>query len=303
EILADFIHRNSNRKNQPFIKVGLSAIPAELLESELFGHEKGPYTGAAGEKKGLFELADTGSIFLDDIDDFPLSLQSKLLRVLESREMMRIGAEKPIQIDVRLITASKVDLKKLVDEGRFRPDLYYRINVVPVNIPPLRERTDDIPSLVNYFIKRYAEEKNISVTTEAMAALINYHWPGNVRELKNVIHRTVLFCKSMIHAENLPKEVLSFNRINSIINSCQKCLVTHKLSFREAVSCLEANLIRQSLDHLNGNKLAAAKFLSLPPSTLNDKIKKYGLESDNRICYANETNVREDVPGDKNTFK
>ena len=211
ELFAEFIHHNSNRKNQPFIKVGLSAIPAELLESELFGHEKGAYTGAAGEKKGLFELSNRGSLFLDDIDDFPFSLQSKLLRVLESREMMRIGGEKSIPIDVRLITASKVDLKILVDKGKFRADLYYRINVVPVNIPPLRERVDDIPPLVDYFIERFAGERRISVDTEALDALKKYQWPGNVRELKNIIHRTVLFCNSAIHLENLPGDIVSYN--------------------------------------------------------------------------------------------
>ena len=136
ELLAEFIHRNSNRKNEPFIKVGLSALPAELLESELFGHEKGAYTSAASEKKGLFELANRGSLFLDDIDDFPFILQSKLLRVLEEREIMRIGAEKTIPVDVRLITASKLDLKNLVDEGKFRADLFYRINVVPIKSAP-----------------------------------------------------------------------------------------------------------------------------------------------------------------------
>jgi transcriptional regulator with GAF, ATPase, and Fis domain len=284
EILAEYIHRNSNRNIQPFIKVGLSSIPSELLESELFGHEKGAFTGAAGEKKGLFELADRGSIFLDDIDDFPLPLQSKLLRVLESREIMRIGAEKSIQIDVRLITASKVDLKKLVETREFRADLFYRINVVPVSIPALRERIDDIPSLVEYFIKRYSGGKEISVEPEALDVLKNYQWPGNVRELKNVIHRTVLFCNSQIHAKDLPDEILSYSPVKTIVKSCIQCLVNQKISFRDVVSCLESNLIQQALNRYKGNKLSAAKLLNLPVSTLNDKIKKYRLEINKNYC-------------------
>ena len=149
EIIAEYIHRTSPRSQRPFVKIGLSAMPADLLESELFGHEKGAYTSASHEKKGLFEIANTGTLFLDDIDDVPIQIQTKLLRVLESREMMRIGGTKPIPIDVRIITASKVDLKELVNKKIFRADLFYRINVVPVKIPPLRERRDDIPPLVD----------------------------------------------------------------------------------------------------------------------------------------------------------
>lgn len=290
EILADYIHRNSNRNNKPFIKVGLSSIPAELLESELFGYEKGAFTGATNEKKGLFELANEGSIFLDDIDDFPVCLQSKLLRVLESGELMRIGSEKPVFIDVRLITASKVNLKNLVDAGKFRADLYYRINVVPVNIPPLREHADDIPLLIDYFIQRYAGDRYITVSPEAMETLKSYVWPGNVRELKNVVKRLVLFCRSQITNEDLPKEIFEFNYKNEIINSCVKSLISRKISFREVVNCLEANLIKQTLEKFNGNKLAAAKFLSLPASTLNDKIKKYKLDIGKYICVNNHNN-------------
>ena len=182
EIFAEYIHRTSNRAENPFVKIGLSALPVDLLESELFGYEKGAFTSAATEKKGLFEIADSGSIFLDDIDDVPLQIQTKLLRVLESRELMRIGGTTPIPIDVRLITASKVDLKELVNRGIFRSDLFYRINVVPVNVPPLRERRDDIPALVEYFLKHFQPEKNLGISPEALKILINYSWPGNVRE-------------------------------------------------------------------------------------------------------------------------
>jgi len=286
ELFAEFIHHNSNRNIQPLIKVGLSAIPVGLLESELFGHEKGAYTGASDEKKGLFELANRGSIFLDDIDDFPFALQSKLLRVLESRVIKRIGGEKSIPVDVRLITASKVDLKTLVDLGKFRADLYYRINVIPVNIPPLRERVDDIPHLINYFVERYGGDRKISLDPMALEALKNYQWPGNVRELKNIIHRTVLFCNSNIHIENLPGDIVSYNPYAGLTRSCLNCLITHKISFKDVVNCFEANLINQALSQFKGNKIAAAKFLDLPASTLNDKIKKYKLEKRKDICYA-----------------
>ena len=283
ELLAEFIHRNSNRKNEPFIKIGLSSLPAELLESELFGHEKGAFTGAAGEKKGLFELANRGSIFLDDIDDFPFRLQSKLLRVLEEREIMRIGAERTIPVDVRLITASKMNLKKLVDEGKFRADLFYRINVVPVNLPPLRQRIDDIPELVNHFIERFGNNKNILVTPDALRVLKKYNWPGNIRELRNVIHRTVLFCNSKIDVEDLPVEIATNTYPDNIISSCLECFITNKISFNDVVKCLEVNLIRQALKQCGGNKLSAAKLLSLHPSTFNDKMKKYKSELGNNI--------------------
>ena len=170
ELFAEFIHRASPRSQQPFVKVGLSALPHELLESELFGHERGAFTSASSEKKGLFELANTGSIFLDDIDDFPLALQSKLLRVLESQELMRVGGGTPIAVDVRLITATKVDLRELVDSGRFRSDLYYRINVVPVTIPPLRERPGDILPLAEFFLKRYAPQRSFSFPPDATSS-------------------------------------------------------------------------------------------------------------------------------------
>jgi len=280
ELLAEFIHRNSNRKEEPFIKVGLSALPAELLESELFGHEKGAYTSASNEKKGLFELANRGSLFLDDIDDFPFVLQSKLLRVLEEREIMRIGGERTIPVDVRLITASKLDLKNLVDEGIFRADLFYRINVVPINLPPLRQRIDDISALVNYFIERFAGERIITITPDAIEALMNYRWPGNVRELKNIIHRVVLFCDSEIQVKDLPNEIVSYNHNNEIIQSCQNCLITHKMSFKDTINCLEANLIREALNQCSGNKLAAAKLLEMPASTFNDKLTKYKSETE-----------------------
>ena len=278
ELFAEYIHRTSPRAMQPFVKVGLSALPSELLESELFGHERGAFTSASAEKKGLFELATNGSIFLDDIDDFPLPLQSKLLRVLESRELMRIGGQTSIPVDIRLITASKNDLKELVKKGLFRADLYYRINVVPVIIPPLRERSEDIPLLINHFLLRFAPEKQFTVNQETLRSLINYEWPGNIRELRNVIQRISLFASEEITMHDLPVEIREENPITSISKACHHCLVNENMTFDEVMNCLESNLIKQAMTESNGNRTNAARRLGINLSTFRDKLKKHGLE-------------------------
>lgn len=278
ELIAEYIHRTSPRQLQPFVKVGLSALPAELLESELFGHEKGAFTSASTEKKGLFELADTGSIFLDDIDDFPLHLQSKLLRVLESRELMRIGGHTSIPIDVRLITASKIDLKELVERGLFRADLYYRINVVPITIPPLRDRRDDIPLLTDHYLQKFIPERKITVEPEALRALINYHWPGNIRELRNAVQRISLFINERIHLQDLPKEIREENPVDFLLKACNKCFIDGQMTFEQITACLEINLIRQAMKQADGNRSVAAKALGMNLSTFRDKLKKYEIE-------------------------
>jgi transcriptional regulator with PAS, ATPase and Fis domain len=277
EIFAEYIHQTSERAQNPFVKIGLSALPVDLLESELFGHEKGAYTTAMSDKKGLFEIANTGSIFLDDIDDVPLSIQTKLLRVLESRELMRVGSTTPIPIDVRLITASKVDLKNLVERGIFRADLFYRINVVPINIPPLRERTDDIPTLIEHFLKKYSRNRTINVSIPALKAFLSYSWPGNVRELKNVIQRLSLFVGNEIMLDDLPQEVKTGNPVDFLIKACNKCYLEDSMNFDQIVKCLEHNLINASLNKSNGNQSQAAKTLGLSLSTFRDKMKKYGI--------------------------
>ena len=280
ELVAEYIHRTSSRSMQPFVKIGLSALPAELLESELFGHEKGAFTSASTEKKGLFELADTGSIFLDDIDDFPLHLQSKLLRVLESRELMKIGGHTSIPIDVRLITASKIDLKELVERGLFRADLFYRINVVPVTIPPLRDRREDVPLLIEHYLQRFAPDKTITVSPDAMRALIQYHWPGNVRELRNTIQRMSLFVTKEIGIQDLPKEIREENPIDYLLKACNRCFVDGNMTFDQITACLESNLIRQAVRQADGNRSIAAKALGMSLSTFRDKMKKYDIEID-----------------------
>jgi transcriptional regulator with PAS, ATPase and Fis domain len=279
ELFAEYIHATSTRATNPFVKIGLAALPPELLESELFGHDKGAYTSASSEKKGLFELAHTGSIFLDDIDDFPLPLQSKLLRVLESRELMRVGGTVPIPVDVRLITASKVDLKELVARSMFRPDLYYRINVVPLVIPPLRSRSQDIPLLVGHFLRGFASDRSILVDDDAMHALLRYSWPGNIRELRNTVQRMTLFVKDRIRLSDLPPEIREENPLDLMIKACNRCFAEDKMSFDDVVACLETNLIRRALAESKGNRTHAAKLLGMNLSTLRDKLKKYNLDA------------------------
>jgi transcriptional regulator with GAF, ATPase, and Fis domain len=279
ELFADYIHRASPRSDRPFVKIALSAMPHDLLESELFGHERGSFTSAVSEKKGLFELAHTGSLFLDDIDDVPLPTQSKLLRVLESQEVLRVGGSATIPIDVRLIAASKVSLKEMVEHGSFRADLYYRINVFPVQIPPLRERREDLPLLVKHFMNRFAPGKALSVSPEALEALIHYDWPGNVRELRNIMQRLTLFATREINLQDLPLELHDGHPVDLLVKACTKCFMEESLQFNDVISCLEVNLLKQALQETGGNRSQAAKFLGLSLSTLRDKLKKYGLEN------------------------
>jgi transcriptional regulator with PAS, ATPase and Fis domain len=256
-------------------------MPAELLESELFGHEKGAFTSASQEKKGLFEIAHTGSIFLDDIDDVPLQIQTKLLRFLESREMLRIGGTVPIQVDVRLITATKLDLIELVNKKLFRADLFYRINVVPIKIPPLRERRDDIPLFIEYFLKHYKPEKEISLSNESLFALVSYSWPGNVRELKNLVHRISLYVDDKITFDDLPPEIRNENPIELLLKACNKCYIEGTMNFDQVVKCLESNLLAEALRKSKGNQTQAAKSLGLSLSTFRDKRKKYKIPCEN----------------------
>jgi transcriptional regulator with GAF, ATPase, and Fis domain len=279
ELFADYIHRSSPRSEKPFVKIALSAMPHDLLESELFGHERGAFTSATGEKRGLFELAHTGSLFLDDIDDVPQSIQTKLLRVLESHEVMRVGGTTTIPIDVRVITASKADLRDLVSRNLFRADLYYRINVFPVEIPALRDRREDIPILVKHFLERFAPGKRLTISPQAQRALINYSWPGNVRELRNITQRVALFAEDEIGLKDLPPEVNNGSPIELLVKACSQCFVDDSLSFTQIVACLETNLLRQALKEAAGNRTQAARALGLSLSTLRDKLKKYGLEN------------------------
>jgi len=274
EVFADYIHRLSNRGQNPFVKIGLAALPPDLLESELFGFEKGSFTNADHQKKGMFELADSGSIFLDDIDDTPLKTQSKLLRVLESGEVRHIGGTNPIPVDVRLICASKLEIKDLVDQNLFRQDLYYRINIVQIRIPPLRERKEDIPLLIDHFIKRFGHEKDLKISSAALDHLTNYNWPGNVRELRNVIQRASLFAEDEIKVSDLPDDYLQFDEIDRLVKACQNCFSTGKMPYQTVMQCLETRLLKEALEGAKGNQSEAARKLGMKLSTFRDKLKK-----------------------------
>ncbi len=277
EVFADYIHRLSNRGQNPIVKIGLAALPTELMESELFGFEKGAFTNADHSKKGMFELADTGTIFLDDIDDSPLNIQAKLLRVLESNEVRHIGGTKAIPVNTRLISASKVEIKDLVEVKLFRQDLYYRINTVQLRIPPLRDRKEDIPLLVKHFLKRFARVKELDIRNDALQVLMDYKWPGNVRELRNVIQRASLFTEDVIKVSDFPDDFAKFSDTEKIINACHKCYASGEMSMKEVVECLEKKIITEAIIDARGNQSEAARNLGLKLSTLRDKIKKFDI--------------------------
>ncbi|MGD8782383.1 MAG: sigma-54 dependent transcriptional regulator [Ignavibacteria bacterium] len=281
EIFAEYVHQHSLRKDKPFVKISLSALPEDLLESELFGHEKGSFTSAYNVKKGLFEIANHGSIFLDDIDDVPLSIQTKLLRVLESYELLRVGGTTPIPVDVRLITASKIDLRILIEKGKFRSDLYYRVNVVPVKIPPLRQRCNDIEPLAYHFFKIYASNRDIDITSSALNAMMAYSWPGNVRELRNLIQRLSLFAEDRITIDDLPVEMRSGKPEDILVKACHNCLFEKEIGLEEVMHCLEKKLLIEAIEKAKGNQTKAAQKLKLSLSTFRDKIKKYNITPTN----------------------
>ena len=274
ELVARALHYNSDRSQNPFIAVNCGAIPENLLESELFGHAKGAFTDAIRTKKGLFAEADGGTLFLDEIGDLPGQLQVKLLRVLQDGEIRRIGESKPIQIDVRIVAATVKDLPKEVNDGRFREDLFYRLNVLPLHIPPLRERREDIPLLIHHFIEKYnrAMNKNVgSVDHKAMETLMSYKWCGNVRELENTIERAIVLSeKNDIESENLPSEIQQFRP-----DFESETLPDEEYSIKKASKSLEINLIKKALKKTKGNHTHAAKLLEISHRALLYKIKEY----------------------------
>jgi two-component system, NtrC family, response regulator PilR len=282
ELVANAIHSLSPRTSQSMISVNCGAIPAELLESELFGHEKGAFTGAISSRKGRFELANRGSIFLDEIGDMPLLLQVKLLRVLQNRVIERVGSSETTPIDVRIITATHRDLEEAVTAGDFREDLYYRLNVIPIKIPPLCARREDIPLLISYFLSRFVSadlRNNIKFSSDALDLLISYDWPGNVRELENLIERLVILKGgSTIQIQDLPQKFLhntSFE--NSASDLIQ--LPEDGMNLKNVLSSIEESLIIQALDKTSGNKNQASKLLHLNRTTLIEKMKKKGMNT------------------------
>lgn len=272
ELVANLIHYNSSRRNEPLIKVSCAVLSKEVIESELFGHEKGAYTGAEKQRIGRFEAADGGTIYLDDIDDIPLDVQVKLLRVLQEQEIERVGSTKPVKIDVRVIASTKKNLLELAKQGSFREDLYYRLNVIPVQIKPLREREEDILPLFKFFVNQFAGEKKIKIDKKVEEILTGYKWSGNVRELKNIAERLVLMCNDRIAIDNLPPEFFSAEQTD--LTQYQKS----NKSFNVIMEEVEIQLIKNVLQKTGGNKAKAAEILGVPPSTLRSKIDKYKIE-------------------------
>ncbi len=273
ELIARAIHYNSPRRDSAFIRVNCASLPENLIESELFGHEKGAFTGAIKQSKGRFELADGGTILLDEISEMPLSLQSKLLRVLQEYEFERVGSGKPIKVDVRVIATSNRHLKTEIKEGNFREDLYFRLNVIQIELPPLRNRRDDIPALIDFFLAKYNEEnaRNVEgISDKALTALMKYHWPGNVRELENIIQRSVVTCRSnMITPELFPGYIMGRESFDS-----GDVVLPMPVTLAE----LEKFAIVEALKFTGGNRTKAADILGITSRTLRNKLTDYDLK-------------------------
>ena len=271
EVFARSIHNWSERKGEPFIAINCVGLGRELLESELFGYEKGAFTGAHQLKKGRIELAQGGTVFLDEVGDISAELQTKLLRFLQEREFERVGGTQSIAVDVRVIAATNRDLLSAMKDGRFREDLYYRLNVIPVSLPPLRERKEDIPILAKYFVRRFARETKktfTAITADAEAKLVRYRWPGNVRELANVIERVaVLSDGPEIAGEDLPPRIVDTETYNA----------ADGFSYRQAVDSARADVIKRALAHTHGNRAAAARTLGLHKTHLLNLMKTLGI--------------------------
>ena len=271
ELIADAIHTLSGRREKPFVKVHCAALSQSLLESELFGHEKGAFTGAVARRRGRFELAHLGSIFLDEIGEIEQSVQIKILRVLQEKNFERVGGEDTLEVDVRIISATNKDLKAEIEKGTFREDLYYRLNVVNIHLPPLRERKEDIPLLVSAFIKEFSQENSKQVDgidAKARAVLYNYSWPGNVRELRNCVESAVVMSKGpIITVEDLPPSISADSESNYV-----------RVQLGTTLADAEREIIRANLSAQNGNKSRTAETLGIGRKTLHRKIAEYGME-------------------------
>lgn len=274
DLIARAIHHHSPRRDRPFVKINCSALPENLMESELFGFEKGAFTGAIAAKPGKFEQADTGTVFLDEIGDVPASVQVKLLRVLQEREFERLGSNKTRHIDVRVVAATNQDLRAALEQGTFREDLYYRLNVVPINLPPLRERREDIPFLAEHFVRKLGPAVGSpveTITEEAIQRLQSYHWPGNVRELENVIERSLVLCPgTKLDAADIRLDIAPRARPQS-----GELVLPEGMTLDE----FEQTIIRETLRRAEGNKSLAARMLGLTRNALRYRLSQMGLES------------------------
>lgn len=281
ELIAKALHANSPRKDKPFVAVNTGSMSTDLLESTLFGHVKGAFTSAIAAKKGLFEVANSGTLFLDEIGNMGMDTQAKILRVLQDKRFMQLGGVQEIQVDVRIITATHVDLRQAVREGRFREDLFYRLNVISIDLPPLRSRREDIPLLAAHFLKYYTEENGLpprTLASDAMRALVDYEWPGNVRELENAIERgVVLSSGSLIGAELLPGQLTGRNYSSSLLEH------NPDASLFDILEDIERRIIIDKLERCNWNQTDAAEQFRIPLSTLNQKIKRLNVEIKKRV--------------------
>ncbi|HLH35954.1 MAG TPA: sigma-54 dependent transcriptional regulator [Alloacidobacterium sp.] len=281
ELIAKALHANSPRRDKPFVPVNTGAMPSELLESTLFGHIKGSFTSAIATKKGLFEVANGGTLFLDEIATMGLDTQAKILRVLQDRRFMQLGGVQEIQVDVRIIAATNIDLRQAVREGRFREDLYYRLNVITIDLPPLRSRREDIPLLATHFLKRFSEENGLpvrSLSSDAIRALVDYDWPGNVRELENIIERGVVLSSGQtINSELLPGHLTGRSYSSSLLEH------NPNASLFDIIEDIERRIIVDKLERCNWNQTEAAEQFRIPLSTLNQKIKRLNIEIKKRV--------------------
>lgn len=281
ELIAREIHQKSQRCSEPLVSVNCGAIPFDLLESELFGHEKGAFTGAHRERIGRFELADNGIIFLDEIGDVSPEIQVKLLRVLQEHSFERIGGTQTITVNIRIIAATNKDLERSIAEGKFREDLFYRLSVIPINMPPLRDRKSDIPLLVSHFLEKLKARRNQpskSFSRQALAVLVQYHWPGNIRELENLIERlSVLIDKPVLDVSDLPEALLRAKHSDAPLPDTDTRLTKEGMGFNDAVQQYQRNLILQALKNTDGVKSKAAQLLKMNRTTLVEKIKKMNL--------------------------
>ncbi len=277
ELVARAIHSNSPRADRAFVTVNSGNLPPDLLESTLFGHVKGAFTGAVYPKKGLCDMADKGSIFFDEIGNIPLETQAKLLRVIQERDFMRLGGMETIKVDVRIIAATNCDLRQMVEDGRFREDLFYRLNVINISLPPLRDRKDDIPLLAQHFLDKYGRENNkptLELTPEAFDLMTDYDWPGNVRELENVIERAVVLSPgTRIGTDLVPEHV----RKTPMFQIPQFVIPPEGISFKDVITDFEKRLIESTLDAAGGVQKRAAELLHIKPTTLNEMIKRYDI--------------------------
>jgi DNA-binding NtrC family response regulator len=284
ELIAKAVHASSPRRDKPFVPVNTGAVPVDLLESTLFGHVKGAFTSAVAAKKGLFEMANGGTLFLDEIGTMPFDTQAKILRVLQDRRFMHLGGTQEIQVDVRIITATNVDLRQAVREGKFREDLFYRLDVIRFDLPPLRSRREDIPALAAHFLRQYSEENGLpirSLSPEALRALIEYDWPGNVRELENVMERGVVLSVSpMVGLDLLPSHITGRSYSSSLLEHSKDS------SLFDIMEDIERRIIIDKLERSNWNQTDAAESFRIPLSTLNQKIKRLNIEIRKRVREA-----------------